>query len=160
MKKKLDFTWGQCCDSCDGLSRFECKSQTSVPGVWSPFDVITIISISDINSCPTFSTLAQIRDGRVARSGVYGTSFPVPSGFKTAAALHGGAGISSYPLILVSQIQISTSTILYEEIVWLPPTGKSFLVISSASGRDEREGFLLLYFQLFLTSQKSSVWKF
>lgn len=75
---------------------------------------------------------------------------------QTAAALLCGVGISSYPLILFSHIQIATNTILHMEIVLLPPTCKSFLVISSASGKDKRQGILLLYFKLFPIPQKSS----
>lgn len=39
---------------------------------------------------------------------------------QTAAAVLCGVGVSSYPLILFSQIQIATRTILYVEIVLLP----------------------------------------
>lgn len=71
---------------------------TSVPGVWFPFDLVAIASISGMNSCPTFSTSAQLEDRGAGGSGGCGASYSFPSGFKTAPVLLHGVGISSYTL--------------------------------------------------------------
>ena len=151
--------------TCDGLPGAECVGQTSVPGVCSPFHLIILASISGMNSCPTFSTSAQLEHKEVDVSGAYGASYCFPSGFNTALVM---AYVWAFPPILSHSCfpkSVCTSTILYVQVCWLPLTyGQSLPIPVRLEQTGERflialQGAWLLNFRLFLTSETVQVQK-